>query len=170
MRIAIAFAFAVLTTGTALAAQDSFLVEYRSGVAEVRAKQKGMLVVTADTIFFRGNDAATGFAIPIRTIDSVFAVYGDERTTGATILSGLAGGIALGIGGAFGYGRRGRSQVEFLCVRVGAEQSPEGLSLDSTRIVLVKTKNRQAVEIGNAIWSRMNHPATSPRQPTDSSP
>jgi hypothetical protein len=157
MRIATVLALAGLTVPGALVGQDTFRVEYRSGFADERGRPKGDLVVTDDTIFFRAKDTASSFAIPVRSVDSVFAVLGEERTTTAAILSGLAGGIAFGARSAFGYARRGRSPAEFLCIRVSVVDSTSGLSLDSTRVVIVKTKNYEAIVVGNAIWSRMMH-------------
>jgi hypothetical protein len=153
MRISIVLALASLVLPTALVGQDTFRVEFRSGLADDRGRLKGQLVVTEDTIFFRARGATTSFAIPVRSIDSVFAVLGEERTTGAAILSGLAGGIAFG--DAIGWARQGRSAVEFLCIRVSAADSTSGLLLDSTRVLILKTKNYEAIVAGNEIWSRM---------------
>ncbi len=162
MGIATALGLAALTAASPLVAQETFPVEYLYGLADIRVKHKGQLVVTDDTVFFRAKDAAPGFAIPIRSIDSVFTAYGDERTAGAAALGYLAGGIS----GAL----LARNPSEFLCIRIDPEDSTAARALDSTRIVIVKTKNNAAIDIGNAIWSRMKHPPPPPRQPSDSSP
>jgi hypothetical protein len=158
MKTATAIALAALTGASALLAQETFPTEYISGLADVREKHKGQLVVTDDTIFFRTSDVTTSFAIPMRSVDSVFAAYGEERTAGAAAV----GYLVWGVSGAL----LARNAAEFLCIRVETGAPTASLSLDSTRTVIVKTKTHMAVVIGNAIWSRM-HPPPPGRQPSD---